>query len=83
LNDVTAQLVFCENGSSVHTVIVNGQIVVETGALTLVDEQEVRKLALKSRERLDPSIQREMAAAKSMEPLLSEMYFRVFENPDS
>ena len=81
LNDVMAQLVFCENGSSVDTVIVNGQIVVESGALTLVDEQEVRQLALKSRERLDSAIQEEMAAAKSMEPLLSEMYFRVFENP--
>ena len=33
LNDVISQLVFCENGSSVDTVIVNGEIVVEDGRL--------------------------------------------------
>jgi 5-methylthioadenosine/S-adenosylhomocysteine deaminase len=78
LNDVTGQLVFCENGSSVDTVIVNGEIVVESGRLTCMDEQEVLALAIKARERIDPSIQRELAAAKSMEPALAEMYARVF-----
>ena len=78
LNDAMGQLVFCENGSSVDTVIVNGDVVVEHGKLTRIDEQEVLQLATKSRERLDPSIQREIAAAQSMEPALAEMYFRVF-----
>ena len=78
LNDVTGQLVFCENGSSVDTVIVNGEIVVESGRLTCMDEQEALALATKARERIDPSIQRELAAAKSMEPALAEMYARVF-----
>ncbi len=78
LNDVMGQLVFCENGGSVDTVIVNGEVVVEGGRLTKVDENEVLRLAVKARERLNPSIEREMAAAKSMEPALAEMYFRVF-----
>jgi 5-methylthioadenosine/S-adenosylhomocysteine deaminase len=78
LNNVMSQLVFCENGSSVDTVIVNGEIVLESGRLTLFDEKEVLNLALKARQRLDPSIQRELAAAKSIEPALAEMYFRVF-----
>jgi 5-methylthioadenosine/S-adenosylhomocysteine deaminase len=78
LNDLMGQLVFCENGSSVDTVIVNGEIVVESGRLTRIDEQEVLNRATKARERLDPAIQRELAAAKSMEPALTEMYFRVF-----
>jgi 5-methylthioadenosine/S-adenosylhomocysteine deaminase len=78
LNDLMGQLVFCENGSSVDTVIVNGEIVVESGRLTRTDEQEVLDLATKARQRLDPSIQRELIAAKSMEPALAEMYFRVF-----
>jgi 5-methylthioadenosine/S-adenosylhomocysteine deaminase len=77
LNDLVGQLVFCENGSSVDTVIVNGEIVVESGRLKRMDEREVLTLATKARERIDPSIQREMAAAKSMEPALAEMYFRV------
>jgi 5-methylthioadenosine/S-adenosylhomocysteine deaminase len=78
LNDVTSQLVFCENGSSVDSVIANGEIVVEEGRLTKVDEMEVLRLATRARARLDSSIQVEMAAAKTMESRLSEMYFRVF-----
>jgi 5-methylthioadenosine/S-adenosylhomocysteine deaminase len=80
LNDVMAQLVFCENGGEVDTVIVNGVIVVEGGRLSAIDEQEVLRLAAEARRRLDPSLERELAAAKTMEPALSEMYFRVFGN---
>jgi 5-methylthioadenosine/S-adenosylhomocysteine deaminase len=79
LNDVIGQLVFCENGSSVDMVMVNGEVVVESGRLTRVDEREVLQFAVRSRERLGPSIQRELAAAQGVEPLLAEMYFRVFD----
>jgi 5-methylthioadenosine/S-adenosylhomocysteine deaminase len=78
LNDVMSQLVFCENGSSVDTVIVNGEVVVEGGRPTKVNEEEVLRLAAQARTRLDPSIQRELTAAQTMEPALAEMYFRVF-----
>jgi 5-methylthioadenosine/S-adenosylhomocysteine deaminase len=78
LNDVMSQLVYCENGSGVDTVIVNGELVVESGRPTKVDEQEVLRLAAQARARLDPSIQSELAAAQTMEPALAEMYFRVF-----
>jgi len=80
LNDVMSQLVFCENGSGVDAVIVNGEVVVEGGRLTKVDEREVLRLAEQARARLDPSIQRELTAAKTMEPALAEMYFRVFKD---
>ncbi len=78
LNDVMNQLVFCQNGSSVDTVLVNGETVVEAGRLTKVEETEVLRLAGHARQRLDPSIQEEMDAAKTMESSLSEMYFRIF-----
>lgn len=81
LNDVVGQIVFCENGNSVDTVIVNGEVVVESGGATKVDESDVLRLAIEARQRLDPSLQRELAAAKAMEPALAEMYFRVFESP--
>jgi 5-methylthioadenosine/S-adenosylhomocysteine deaminase len=80
LNDVMGQLVFCENGGSVDTVMVNGEIVVEGGRLQRVDEREVLQLAEQARKRLDPSIQRELTAASSMEGALAKMYFRVFGN---
>ena len=78
LNDVFGQIVFCENGASVHSVLVDGEFVVEAGRLTKVDEAEVLHLATQARLRLDASIKREFAAAKTMEPSLTEMYFRVF-----
>ena len=80
LNDVISQIVFCENGSDVDSVIVNGEILVERGRLTKIDEREVLRSAEQARIRLEPSIQSELAAAKTMEPALAEMYFRVFGN---
>jgi cytosine/adenosine deaminase-related metal-dependent hydrolase len=78
LNDAMGQLVFCENGSSVDTVIVNGEIVVENAKLKRVEEGEVLHFAEQARKRLDPAIQRELAAAASVEGALAEMYFDVF-----
>ena len=83
LNDAMSQLVFCENGSSVDTVIVHGEIVVHDGRLTKVDEMAVLQLAEQSRSRLDSPIQRELAAARTTEPSLTKMYFRVFEKRDT
>jgi cytosine/adenosine deaminase-related metal-dependent hydrolase len=82
LNDAMSQLVFCENGRSVDCVFVNGEIVVEGGRLTKIDENEVLALATKARERLNPAIEREMAVARSLEPALGEMYCRVFQKGD-
>jgi len=78
LNDVVNQIVFCENGSNVDTVIADGESVVEGGRLTKVDEMEVLRLAETARSRSEPSMQSELAAARTLEPALAEMYFRVF-----
>jgi 5-methylthioadenosine/S-adenosylhomocysteine deaminase len=78
LNDAVNQIVFCENGSDVDTVIVDGEVVVEAGRCAKVDEKEALGLARRARDRLEPSIEREMAAARTIEPTLAEMYFRVF-----
>ena len=78
LNDVVNQIVFCENGSNVDTVIADGESVVEGGRLTKVDEMEVLRLAETARSRLEPSMQIELAAARTLEPALAEMYFQVF-----
>jgi hypothetical protein len=39
LNDVIHQLVYCEGGQSVDTVLVDGKVVVRNGRLTRVDEK--------------------------------------------
>lgn len=43
LRDPYLHLIYCETGTSVKTVIVNGRIVVEDGRICRVDEEEVRK----------------------------------------
>lgn len=78
LNDVVTQLVFCENGSSVDTVLVDGEVVVAGGRLTKMDEEAVREEVHRLYEPLRPAVEKEMRDAAVMEPSLSEMYFRVF-----
>ena len=78
LNDVVTQLVFCENGNSVDTVLVNGEVVVDGGRLTKMDESEVLAEVNRLYEPLRPAIRKEMQDAAVMEPSLSEMYFQVF-----
>ncbi len=78
LNDIVTQLVFCENGSSVDTVLVNGEVVVAGGRLAKMDEADVLAEANRLYEPLRPAIRREMRDAAVMEPSLAEMYFRVF-----
>ncbi len=41
LNDVRNHLVYCENGSSIEKVMVNGAIVVDKGRLTQIDEDAI------------------------------------------
>ncbi len=41
MNDIRKHLIYCENGSSVRTVLVNGEVMVEDGKLTRVNEEEL------------------------------------------
>ncbi|MBI2348205.1 MAG: amidohydrolase [Deltaproteobacteria bacterium] len=77
LNNVLHQLALCENGSSVDTVIVDGEVVVEGGRLAKMREEEVLGLAAGSLKRLRPGIEQEIEASRALEPALAEMYFRV------
>ena len=43
LHDPYLHLVYCEHGASVDTVLVNGEVVVERGKVTSVDEQALRR----------------------------------------
>ena len=52
LNDVIHQLVYCEGGESVDTVLVDGEIVVRDGRLTPVDEDALIKAVAPISERM-------------------------------
>ena len=56
LNDAFRQLVYCENGSSVDTVMVDGRIVVEDGRLVTLDQASLNLEMREVWEQLRPSI---------------------------
>jgi len=56
LNDPAQHLVYSENGSSVRTVIVNGQVVMDGGKVLTIDEQAVLAEAHEAWERRKPQI---------------------------
>ena len=76
LNDACKHLVYCENGSSVETVIVDGEIVLRDGLLTKVDEDalldEFRALAPELLAKHAPQEERNRAFV----PYFQEVYKR-------
>jgi 5-methylthioadenosine/S-adenosylhomocysteine deaminase len=77
LNDLVGQLVYCENGTSVNTVIIGGEIVIESGRLTKIDENKIYAEASAVRQKLDEEIRHELKKNSALEPGLREMYFEM------
>jgi 5-methylthioadenosine/S-adenosylhomocysteine deaminase len=75
LNDVINQLVYSENGRSVTTTIIGGEIVMDSGHLTHVDESRIYAEATALRERLNEHLRHELKRASTLEPILRKMYF--------
>ncbi|HLI11636.1 MAG TPA: amidohydrolase [Alphaproteobacteria bacterium] len=79
LNDIRNQLVYCENGASIERVIVNGEVVVENGSLTRINEADI----LAEIEKYLPEFQKHYAEIEAMnrafEPCLERMYRRCAE----
>jgi hypothetical protein len=75
LNDVVAQLVFSENGRSITTVIVAGEVVLENGRLTKIDENKIYANAIAWRQNMDEQLKSELKRTGDLEPLLRDMYF--------
>ena len=74
-NDVINQLVYSENGRSVTTVIVAGEIVLEDDCLTKIDEKKIYAEATALRDRLNDHLRHELKRASTLEPILRKMYF--------
>ena len=82
LNDAFRQLVYCENGSSVETVVVDGQIVVDNGRLTTVDEHsalsEAKELWARTRKSIPPLSGDDLKLFRAMERFQAEQSAREF-----
>ncbi len=75
LNDLTRQLVYCEDGSSVRTTIVQGEIVFDAGRVATVDE---RALRAEARALMD-GYREQLAAAGRLAATLEPAYRAMLE----
>jgi 5-methylthioadenosine/S-adenosylhomocysteine deaminase len=82
LNDAFRQLVYCENGSSVETVIVDGRVVVQQGRLCTLDEDailsEFREASERARESIRPLTGNDLKVFRAMERFQAEQSAREF-----
>lgn len=82
LNDAFRQLVYCENGSSVETVIVDGRIVVEGGRLSTLDHDsilsEFKEAWERTRDSITPLTGNDLKIFRAMERFQAEQSAREF-----
>lgn len=76
LNDIRRQLVFCEDGSAVRHVLVDGEIVVRDGRLARIDEEAAREEVRAAFAEFAPRLAEIEAHAARLEPLYRTMYER-------
>lgn len=75
---------FCENGSSVDTVIVNGEVVLQQGRLVRMKEEGILETAEKSALRSSAGARAQISAVSNDETVLREMYYKIMkERKDS
>jgi 5-methylthioadenosine/S-adenosylhomocysteine deaminase len=82
LNDAFRQLVYCETGSSVETVIVDGRIVVEGGKLSTLDHasllSEFKEAWERTRDSIPPLSGKDLKVFRAMERFQAEQSAREF-----
>ena len=76
LNDIRRQLVFCEDGSSVRHVLVDGEFVLRDGRLIRIDEQAAREEIAACFAEFAPRLAEIEAHAARLEPHYRAMYER-------
>jgi 5-methylthioadenosine/S-adenosylhomocysteine deaminase len=76
-NNLPVQLVYCENGASIDTVLVDGQVVVQGGKLLTIDEAALCREVGATRASLQEGFLAEGARAAALDAPLREMYFRL------
>ncbi len=73
LNHATRQLVFCETGGGVDTVLVGGRVVVQDGRVLTVDEAQLVKKVEAAATRLREQNRGEWALADRVAPIVGRI----------
>ncbi len=76
LNDISRQMVYCENGSSVALTMVDGTVVFESGKITTVDEKALRTEAREIFAARRPALAEAARQADAWLPSYREMVLR-------
>jgi cytosine/adenosine deaminase-related metal-dependent hydrolase len=76
LNDPVKQIVYCENGSSVTDVMVDGRWLMRGGQLLTIDEQALYARARGLRAAMDERVQAQFRSTAAIEQPLREAYLR-------
>jgi cytosine/adenosine deaminase-related metal-dependent hydrolase len=74
-NDLVQHLVFCEAGSSVRTVLVDGRVVLDEGRVTTVDEAALFAEADEIAKRVAVEMQGPTSQARRLEPYIRRASF--------
>jgi 5-methylthioadenosine/S-adenosylhomocysteine deaminase len=70
------QIVFSETGSGVDMVIVNGQVVVEDGLVTMIDRETILDEFRAAYQKILPDLQHALARSARYQPYLEQAYRR-------
>jgi cytosine/adenosine deaminase-related metal-dependent hydrolase len=81
LNDVRNHLVYCENGSSIERVIVDGEVVVEDGRCTKVDEEALLEELRGYMPEFQAQHTQVEALNRELEPYFAEIHRRCCSQP--
>lgn len=76
LNDPVRQVVYCETGASVRTVLVNGRVVVDAGQLTTIDLPTLREEAFAIGRKVMADNRDVRERAERIRPYIDEMHRR-------
>lgn len=76
VNDLRNHLVYCENGSSIETVMVNGEVVVRDGELTRVNEADLLAELREAWDEYRPVHERNEGLNAQFHPSFSEIHRR-------
>lgn len=81
INDLKNQLVFFENGSSIDTVIVDGQIIISERQLRTLDETAILDRAREVHKDFKRHFEESMPFSDQLEPYFSKIYWHCVRQP--
>jgi len=75
-NDLLHQLIFCEHGESVDTVVIDGKFVIESGTVKTVNEQKIWNNVMEHAEEIQDKITEASKRGGELAPYVREAYYK-------